>query len=403
MRTNHLKRSIKNNMSIFEDIASNLQIQIELCVQVSKTANATYDITHFTTCMNSAAIHDASVSGKADNTRLMGDDHCRSLGTRHYPTSEWNRLVLAKMDKNKVETCFEDAVVSQINMLKAKGQIPKKGINIAIDMHKILRHDKKPSAKLIHTKDKGHIGYYERYITAQSVSPGIRLNLSAYHMPALESIEDFVRKILVSCQNLDVKINYILLDREFFNARIMSLIDKMGMYYIIPCKNTDTVVQYLREFDTKGGPSELKVEIKGLDGIITTYYMNITERKKRSKKIKDRELRPEEKYIGFATNLPGTDIEIYDSGWRIETGYRMVEDIRSKTRSRNSAARTFCFMYSLLFYNAWVMINILFALLYGLLHLTNPVITQGMLKTALKRKINETIILPEPPPDVIWP
>ena len=238
------------------------------------------------------------LSGKAGDTRFVGDDHCRPKGTRHYPTGEWNRLILAKMSKNEIEKCLEDTVRTRIAVLDKNRWIPDKGIDIAIDMHKILRHDKKSTGDLIHTKDKGHAGYYERYVTAQSVTSGIRLNLCAYHMPALESIDNFVRKILVSCQNIGVKIRYVLLDREFFNAKILDMIDKMGLYYITPCKNTDTVVRCIRKFDKENGPAESKVEIAGYDGTVAVYHMIIVTRKKR-KKIKNRELRPEERYIGF--------------------------------------------------------------------------------------------------------
>lgn len=41
----------------------------------------------------------------------------------------------------------------------------------------------------------------------------------------------------------------------------------------------------------------------------------------------------------------------------IETGYRMIENRRVRTRSRLAAARTPCFLYSMLVYNVWVIAN----------------------------------------------
>ena len=41
----------------------------------------------------------------------------------------------------------------------------------------------------------------------------------------------------------------------------------------------------------------------------------------------------------------------------IETGFRMVENERVRTRSRSVTVRTLCFLYSLVLFNAWVLAN----------------------------------------------
>ena len=66
---------------------------------------------------------------------------------------------------------------------------------------------------------------------------------------------------------------------------------------------------------------------------------------------------PKEKFIGFATSLPHININQYSSRWGIETGYSMIEAMRAKTRSRDAGAHLFCFLYSLMVFNGWVMLN----------------------------------------------
>ena len=84
-------------------------------------------------------------------------------------------------------------------------------------------------------------------------------------------------------------------------------------------------------------------------------------KKKRKKSGKEKsdgvDLRPEEKFIGFATNMQLKDSELYSKRWGIETGYRMIEKMRARTRSTNTVSRIFCFLYSVVMFNAWVMIN----------------------------------------------
>ena len=89
--------------------------------------------------------------------------------------------------------------------------------------------------------------------------------------------------------------------------------------------------------------------------------MHITGRKKKSKKKKSKSEscveKPEEKYIAFATNRPDIDVKRYSERWMIETGFRMIENQRVRTRSRSVTVRTLCFLYSLVLFNSWVLAN----------------------------------------------
>ena len=81
----------------------------------------------------------------------------------------------------------------------------------------------------------------------------------------------------------------------------------------------------------------------------------IIAKRRRRKSKKQASAKPEDIYIAFATNRPGIHLEKYAHRWMIETGYRMIENQRVRTRSRTVAARTLCFLYSILVYNIWGM------------------------------------------------
>ncbi len=104
------------------------------------------------------------------------------------------------------------------------------------------------------------------------------------------------------------------------------------------------------------------------------YTLIITERKKKKKGKDDGELLPHERYIGFATNAPDVDPDLYENRWGIETGYRMIEDTRAKTHSKNPVARLLCFVYSVTVFNAWVMANATLMHRIGI-HPADPLIT----------------------------
>ena len=182
----------------------------------------------------------------------------------------------------------------------------------------------------------------------------------------------------------------------------MGTLGDMGIKYLVPCKNTDTVVDAIAEFAMGRRDCVSESVIVGGDGREVSYTMTITERKKKKKKKDDDdELLPHEKYIGFATNVPDVDPDSYGNRWGIETGYRMIENTRAKTHSKNPAARLLCFVYSVAIFNAWVMTNA--TLMYSIgIYPADPLITQQDLRDMMLLLIvfgyKEP---PEPPPPVL--
>ena len=77
----------------------------------------------------------------------------------------------------------------------------------------------------------------------------------------------------------------------------------------------------------------------------SSYYVIIIEIKKKFKK----------EYLVFATNNPRIDVEKYRKRWVIETGYRDIIDMRLKTSSYDHRVLELMFIFSLLFYNAWIL------------------------------------------------
>jgi putative transposase len=71
----------------------------------------------------------------------------------------------------------------------------------------------------------------------------------------------------------------------------------------------------------------------------------------------------------FATNIDFNENDIglsnrifmkYSKRWGIETGYRVKKhSFRSKTTSKNYHIRLFYFLFSVLLYNLWILIDIL--------------------------------------------
>ncbi len=63
-----------------------------------------------------------------------------------------------------------------------------------------------------------------------------------------DSVPDFLEKTLTNIQNLGIEQNLILVDREFFSVDCIRTLDKRGVTYMMPCRNTHNVIIALREF-----------------------------------------------------------------------------------------------------------------------------------------------------------
>ena len=139
------------------------------------------------------------------------------------------------------------------------------------------------------------------------------------------------------------------------------------------------------------------------DRVTVQYDMVMAEKKKvrkQNKKAKETDV-PGDRYIAFATNAPWMDVEEYSKRWGIETGYRVVENARAKTSSSGRPARLFCFLYSLVLFNAWVLVNAQLACFLQLRGTALP-ITQLYLKIAALITIyQKNKIPPEPPPNPV--
>lgn len=91
-------------------------------------------------------------------------------------------------------------------------------------------------------------------------------------MPTLENTANFVRKIIEFAIRTSANIGITMLDREFFSTEVMTEIGRMKIGYLIPCKNTDIVVDALCEFE-KGRRSPIfESIITGGSGNMPTSY-----------------------------------------------------------------------------------------------------------------------------------
>jgi hypothetical protein len=85
----------------------------------------------------------------------------------------------------------------------------------------------------------------------------------------------------------------------------------------------------------------------------------------------------------FASNLPphylSVIADMYRKRWGTETSYRVKSGLRLRICSRKYVIRFFLFVLSVVLYNAWVLLNLLYDLLRFLTIPANPLIDTTIL------------------------
>ena len=352
-----MDREIKNNPSIRGHIMGDLEESVSRVINAPFHHNASYGISDFNCGMLRAAGRDASVGGCATARRAGGALTGTPPGGTA-PSDEWFRRRLAAVTTGVVEGVFAGAVLDMVRLLRRMDELPRDGLVVAVDLHKIPRYDRTRDEHLTISKYDRGTKYFERYITIHCVNDGLRLILGCLAVPAGASVPGMVRALIDQCMKDGIIIKLCLFDREFFSVQTVSALNELDVPYLMPCRNSPRVVETLNRFGDGPLPRDaVPCRLEGADGI-APYNMVMAVRRRREKG-KSVSTAPEDRIIGFATNLPWVDVICYAVRWGIESAYAQIEAMRAKTRSRNPGARLFCFVYSLMVFNAWVMARIL--------------------------------------------
>ena len=359
--TKSMQRGLANNPQQRASVMNDVEGVFDPNIPFSKKPNARYGPAVFHAIMMGAAALGASIFGYTAAVRRWTTASCMlARGHREYPCGEWISNICLRVDPYGMAKSLEKVMSANLDRLQSLRLLSGKRIDIAIDMHLIRRWDRKHGAELVRSKSKGKTGSFERYIAAQCIKPGMQMVLALLHMPALEDTACYVRKTIAMCRRTGAKIGTVMLDREFFSTDVIRVLENLGVDYLIPCVNTAGVVRAIEEFSRGERPAVSVFRIAKSKNDYVEYTMHITGRKKKSRKKSKSEScveKPEEKYIAFATNRPDIDLKRYSERRMIETGFRMVENQRVRTRSRSVTVRTLCFLYSLVLFNSWVLAN----------------------------------------------
>lgn len=144
-----------------------------------------------------------------------------------------------------------------------------------------------------------------------------------------------VERILDRVKEMKLRIEVVLMDRWFANSLVIRLLKRYKLKYLMLCKKDQRIQRIL-------------LNVK--DCTRMSYYINNIKTTLIVKKTEDCDWT-------FFTNLDFYHlvkyIKVYKKRWNIETGFRVQDEARIKTKSLDIRVRYFLFLIAVLLYNVW--------------------------------------------------
>ena len=287
------------------------------------------------------------------------------------PTGRWTLGKIRSIPEDAMLARCAQMIARSVRRLKRHGLL-REPVDIAIDFHDVCRYDKDPDMRFMrYSKHKNGTHLFNTLASVHCVTEGCRACLGVLMRTRDTFPADAVAALLDMCKNNGIRVRTLLLDREFYSAEIMNLLEKRDVTWLMPAVKTDTVKRAISEFE-KGERGAVSLHSVGSGNMRAGFTLIVRPAEDgddaRETATGIREGESESAYHVFATNaspgvvMPDPDrfVEMYRRRWGIETAFRCYEQVRPRTTSRNESVRLLLLFFPMLLYNAWILARHLF-------------------------------------------
>ena len=251
----------------------------------------------------------------------------------------------------------------------------RRKLDIAVDIHNIPYYGDKNDSFVKASKHERGTSYFLQFLTCSIVVSGKRFTIDVIPIHPLDDIKNLMEELIINVKR-KVNINYCYLDRYFDKGKIISLLNKYRVKFVMPKVRTKNVKQYMDKYE------ECKAKV------VNGFEIG-KEKAKCNLILVDDEFGLKRCFITnfhIPEQLTHYLYTFYSRRWGIETGYRNLEkDFKPRTTSKNFTLRLFYFLFSVCLYNLWVLTNLCIGLvIYGRVP-EKPIITAKLFCILLHR------------------
>lgn len=222
-------------------------------------------------------------------------------------------------------------------------------VDIAFDIHDIGFYGK-GVPYVCSGKEKNGTTNFFKFLTCSVLTAGKRFIIDIQPISPFNKLEDILDKSLSKIKS-KIKIDKAFLDRGFDRAKIINVLKKHRVSFVMPKVRSLTVKAW---FDKAEGSKAYIVE---------DFQIGKGENSAKANLV----LVDDEEGVkrAFICNFPMAPpiayrlYSMYSKRWGIETSYRNLDhDFKPRTTSKNYLIRLFYFVFSCFLYNLWVLVNI---------------------------------------------
>jgi putative transposase len=370
-KINHQKRSglISKTWNLVQKIVvPNLKLKTH--------HNCKYSYNDFFKLLTYAGINNGCAEGSANNLNFYSEEGCPNGDTLLYH--------LKKFDTSELLESYERITDQVIPLAKNRGLL-NGPVDCAIDFTDELYYGNRNDPMVVGTKPQKGTTWAFRFATITLIDKDCRLTIRSLPVGANTSKPEVIANLVKYAQER-VEIGILCIDRGFYSVDVFTTLNNLGIKYVTPAKENPNAIRQMRGlFPPQIRPLTIRSQSSDNKSVTVNLVMVLDmEKEKRA----------------FITNM---DLDrsktrelsrLYSKRWGIETAYRVKNDFRPKTTSKNYVIRLFYFLFSVCLYNLWELVNVILALVNQIDPKT-PIIAAKLFGTILFRIFQQTGIGPQ--------
>jgi hypothetical protein len=226
----------------------------------------------------------------------------------------------------------------------------------AIDFHDIPYYGDKNTPGIRGIKPKNGTSWGHSFCTLDIIGE-TKLTLDVVAINGLaKNYQILIDSMLNRVKTMEINVNTLFIDREFFNSSVISALDTKINNYIIAAKSNKKINAILLEHKKKFGETSTIFEYQFDDigpkfYIVAVYNPKYDPNKKKDSGNHEYHLFATKIKVNIASDILKRIPEEYRKRWNIETGYRVKNAFKIRTCSKSPVARALFFLIQCILYN----------------------------------------------------
>lgn len=201
---------------------------------------------------------------------------------------------------------------------------------------------------IIRSKRKKSTNEFYSYVTLYVTTRNRQMTLAVYPVRQGISKVEYITRCLDRIAELNLKIEVLCLDREFYTRKVFGLLTRLQVPFIVPVRKHGKRMKKLLQ-GTQSRYAEYRMKAK--PPLLLTIAIAVTYAKGKRGKHGVENLGY---VVGSITWSPHRVHQTYRSRFSIESSYRMRNQVKPRTSTKNPVIRYLYAIISFLLKNVWI-------------------------------------------------